>query len=139
MKDPKKKPKFLRRRWYSYGKLGLRRKSKQKWRNPNGRDNKMREKRRGYLAVVSIGYRTDVKDRGKMKGKNPVRVENINDMKKMKQDEIAVIGNIGKKKKIEIVRYAHEHKKEIQNLNVKQFLKKNKKPEKKETKQENKK
>jgi len=139
MKDPKKKPKFLRRRWYSYGKLGLRRKSKQKWRNPNGRDNKMREKRRGYLAVVSIGYRTDVKDRGKMKGKNPVRVENINDMKKMKQDEIAVIGNIGKKKKIEIVRYAHEHKKEIHNLNVKQFLKKNKKPEKKETKQENKK
>ena len=132
VRDPKKKPKFLRRRWYSYGKLGLRRKSKQVWRNPNGRDNKMREKRRGYLAVVSIGYRTDVKDRGKMKGKTPVKVHNLEEMKKIKQNEIAIVGNVGNKKKIEMMKYAHEHKKEIQNLNVKKFLRKlNKKGNKK--------
>lgn len=122
--DPKRKPKFLRRRWYSYGKLGLRRKKKQKWRNPNGRDNKMREKRRGYLAVVSIGYGTDKKNKGSVKGKKPVRVENLNDLKKVKQNEIVILGKIGGKMKLEIAKYAKQNKIEIQNLNVNKFLKK---------------
>jgi len=36
--------KFLRRTWSRYSKLGRKRKKKQKWRKPTGRDNKMREK-----------------------------------------------------------------------------------------------
>ncbi|VVB80330.1 50S ribosomal protein L32e [uncultured archaeon] len=122
--DSKRKPKFLRRRWYSYGKLGLKRKKKQKWRNPNGRDNKMREKRRGYLAVVSVGYGTDRKSKGTIKGKKPVRVENLNDLKKIKQNEIAHLGKIGQKMKVEIAKYAKQNKIEVQNLNVNKFMKK---------------
>jgi len=53
-------------------------------------------------------------------------------LKKIKQNEIAIVGNVGNKKKIEMIKYAHEHKKEIQNLNVKKFLRKlNKKGNKK--------
>lgn len=122
--DQKRKPKFLRRRWYSYGKLGLKRKKKQKWRNPNGRDNKMREKRRGYLAVVSIGYGTEKKVRGEVRGKRPVRVENLNDIKKVRQNEIVILGKVGKKTKIEIAKYAKQNKIEIQDLNINKFLKK---------------
>lgn len=122
--DPKRKPKFLRRRWYSYGKLGLKRKKKQKWRNPNGRDNKMREKRRGYLAVVSIGYGTEKARKGMVLGKKPIRVENLNELKKVKQNEIAVLGKVGKKMKIEIAKHAKQNKIEIQNLNINKFLKK---------------
>ncbi len=44
-----KKKKFLRRNWNKYKRIGKGNKKKQKWRKPRGRDNKMREKRRGYL------------------------------------------------------------------------------------------
>jgi ribosomal protein L32E len=40
------KRKFLRRIWSRYSKLGKKRKKKQVWRKPRGRDNKMREKRK---------------------------------------------------------------------------------------------
>ncbi len=53
----KKKSKFLRRIHNRYSKLGRRRKKKQIWRRPTGRDNKMRERRRGYPARVQIGYK----------------------------------------------------------------------------------
>jgi ribosomal protein L32E len=120
----KKKPKFLRRRWYSYGKLGKKRKKKQVWRRPAGRDNKMRDKRRGYLASVSIGYGTDKTLRGKIQGKTPVHVYNVNDLKKLNKNEIAIFGKIGKRKMIEMAKYADEHKIEVENLNLKRFLKK---------------
>ena len=61
---PKKK--FLRRIWKRYSKLGRKRKKEQKWRRPKGRDNKMREKRRGYPITVRIGYRGEKKERGKV-------------------------------------------------------------------------
>jgi len=48
------KKRFLRRLTNRYLKLGKKRKKKQKWRKPKGRHNKMREKERGYPAVVSI-------------------------------------------------------------------------------------
>ncbi len=132
------KPKFLRRRWYSYGKLGLRRKTKQKWRNPNGRDNKMREKRRGYLAVVSVGYGADKKTKGKINDKMPVRVENMTQLKKVSSNQIAIFGKVGKKLRMEMARYANDHKINVHNLNVKKFVKKNEaKPTEHKTKTEN--
>ena len=39
--------KFKRRIWNRYSKLGKKRKKKQVWRRPTGRDNPMREKKRG--------------------------------------------------------------------------------------------
>lgn len=50
------KKKFKRRTWSRYSKLGRKRKKKQVWRKPTGRDNKMREKRKSYPKVVSTGY-----------------------------------------------------------------------------------
>jgi len=116
--------KFLRRTWKRYSKLGLRRKKKQVWRRPTGRDNKMREKRRGYPAVVSLGYRKEKNTRGKINGKNPVLVKNVKELEKIKKNDIVIIGKVGKKKKIEIAKKAKEKNLEVYNLNVKKFLRK---------------
>jgi large subunit ribosomal protein L32e len=119
--------KFLRRSVDRYSKLGLRRKKKQKWRRPTGRDNKMREKRRGYPAVVSIGYKKSEGTRKKF-----LIIRNPKDLEKIKKNEIIIIGNVGKKKKIEIANKAKEKKIEISNMNIKKFLKKTEAGKKKE-------
>jgi ribosomal protein L32E len=140
---PKKN--FLRRTWNRYAKLGKGRKKKQKWRNPTGRDNKLREKVKSKGPVVSIGYKSDGKVRGQIKKKTPVQIFNVYDLEKVGKHQIGIVGNIGLKKKIEIAQAAKEKKVEIANLNVKSFLKKNKikkkkiEKTKKEIKQEKKK
>jgi large subunit ribosomal protein L32e len=118
--------KFLRRTWSRYVKLGKGRKKKQKWRNPTGRDNKMRERRKGRPPVVSIGYRSDKKIRGTLQEKIPQVIMNIKDLSKVQKNQIAYLGNVGKKKKIEIANKAKEMKIEFYNLNIDSFLKKNK-------------
>ncbi len=117
--------KFLRRTSTTHSKLGRKRKKKQVWRKPTGRDNKMREKRRGYPVVVSIGYRKEKLDRGKLEEKNPIKIENVKDLEKIKGNEIAIVGNVGKKKKIEIAKKAIEKKIKIFNMNPEKFLKLN--------------
>jgi large subunit ribosomal protein L32e len=124
-------PTFLRRTSNRYSKLGKGRKKKQIWRRPTGRDNKMREKRKGYPAVVSLGYRGEKSLRDNLKEKAPVKVFNVEDLKKVGKDQIAVISGVGKKKKLEIAMEAKEQKIEIYNMNAKNFLKDNKKKEKK--------
>ncbi len=114
----------MRRTWKNYSKLGRGRKKKQVWRKPTGRDNKMREKKKGYPAVVSIGYRTDKKIRNTIENKKPKIVNNLKDLESMKKNEIAILSRIGKKKKMEIVKKAKEMKIEIHNLNIKKWLKK---------------
>lgn len=121
--------KFLRRTWNRYSKLGKRRKKKQKWRRPSGRDNKMREKRKGYPAVVSIGYKKG-DERGKIVGKMPVTVRNVKDLGEVKAGRIAIIGKVGRKKKIEILKKAKEKKIPVYNINVDRFLKEVKNKEK---------
>jgi len=115
---------FLRRIWSRYPKLGKGRKKKQKWRKPKGRDNKMREKRRGYPVVVSVGYRKKSNERKKIK-----IISNLNDLNNLQKNEIVVVGKIGKKKKIEVLKKALEMKISIQNVNVEKFLKKLEKKE----------
>ena len=126
--------KFKRRIWNRYSKLGKRRKKKQVWRRPTGRDNPMREKKRGYPAIVSIGYKKSKEESGKIKGKVPVEVRNLKELEKVKKDEIIVLGNVGKKKKIELVKKAKEKGLEISNVNIKKYLKKNKMTESKPAK-----
>ena len=113
--------KFLRRTWSRYAKLGKGRKKKQVWRRPTGRHNKMREKRKGSAAVVSIGYRTN----RKLRDKNFIKINNIKDLGKIKENEIAIISHVGKRKKIEIAKKAKEMKIEIANMNPEKFLKEN--------------
>jgi ribosomal protein L32E len=125
--DTKKKPKFLRRTSARLSKLGKNRKKKQVWRRPTGRDNKMREQRRGKPAIVAIGYSTEKKSRGRINGKIPLFVNNIHDLTRIGKHQIVILGNIGKKKKLEIAKKANELQIEIANLNTKKFLKKNEK------------
>jgi ribosomal protein L32E len=134
-------PKFLRHTKHKYSKLGLRRRNKQVWRRPTGRDNKMREQRRGHPALVAIGYSTDKKERGKIEDKTPVMVRNVEQMTKIGKHQIAILGNVGMKNKIEIVKKAKELKIDIYKMNIDKFLELNKMKEKKvkEEKKENKK
>jgi large subunit ribosomal protein L32e len=104
------------------------------WRKPTGRDNKMREKRKGYPAVVSIGYRSDKTVRGSIEEKQPIMVYNVKDLLKLKKEEIAIIANVGKKKKLEIAKKAQEMKIEVHNINLNKFLKKNEKVKEEKTK-----
>ena len=116
--------KFIRRDWRRYSRLGKNRKSKQKWRHPTGRHNKIREKRKGYPAMISVGYKKDSASRGKIRDKIPVMINNINDLKKIGKENIGIIGRFGKKKKIEILKKAKEMKVPIHNINAEKFLEK---------------
>ncbi len=131
--------KFLRMDVTRFSKFGNGRGKRAKWRKPTGRDNKMREKRKGHPITVSIGYRTDKNLRGTLNEKKPVKVMNMKDLLKIKKDEIGVLGKIGKKNRLEIAKKAKELKIEIKNMNVNSFLKKQEKVKKKvETKTETK-
>lgn len=123
--------KFLRRDWKRYSRLGKRKKKKQVWRKPKGRHNKMREKKKGYPSVVKIGYKKDKKSRSMVKNKKPVIIKSLKELEKIKENEIIILGSIGKKKKIEIVKEADKRKIEIYNLNIKKFLEKVNKKENK--------
>ena len=121
---------FLRRISNRYSKLGKRRKKKQIWRRPTGRDNKMRERRRGYPARVSIGYKQSEKEKA-------IVIQNPKELEKINKKLIIIVGNVGKMKKIEIAKKAKELKIQLSNLNINTFLEKNK-PKKKEEKKESK-
>lgn len=123
---------FLRRVWQNYSKLGKGRKKKQTWRKPRGRDNKMRENRKGHSVLVSIGFRGSNNIRGKINDKIPMVVKNIKDLERVKSNQIAIIGNVGGKKKMEIVKKAKEMKVPIQNVNIEKFLKSNQSKKNKE-------
>ncbi len=116
--------KFLRRISNRYSKLGRRRKKKQVWRRPTGRDNKMRERRRGYPVRVSIGYK-------KGEEVKKIVIQNPKELEKIDKKAVILVGNVGKKKKIEIVKKAREMKIKLSNLNINKFLEKNKLKEKK--------
>ena len=133
---------FLRRDWNRHPKLGKKRKNKQVWRRPKGRDNKMREKRKGYPKVVSVGYEKEKSVKEKINGKYPLKINTISDLEilsKKGKDYIGIIGKMGKKKKTEILKKAQEKGIELANVNIKKFLKqaeleKQKKKEKKDKK-----
>ena len=114
--------KFLRRDWKRHSKLGRRRKKKQVWRKPKGRDNKMREKRRGYPIIVSVGYK-----KRKTEDKKPITIKNIKDLDKINKNKKIIIGKTGKKKKIEIIKKIKEMKLKINNFNIDKFLNQSKK------------
>ena len=129
--------KFLRRDWNRHPKLGKKRKDKQVWRRPKGRDNKMREKRKGYPKVVSPGYEKEKTVKGKINDKEPITITKVSELDLAAENNmIPVLGRVGKKRKMEIAKKAYEKGIEIANLNPKKYLKKaefeNKK--KKETK-----
>ena len=108
--------KFLRHKWRKYSKLGRGRKKKQKYRKPTGRHNKMRKKMKGNPRKVSIGYKKARKQ------EITERIVNIKDLEKAKKDAKIILGRVGKKNKIEIVKKAEELGIRFENLNINKFL-----------------
>ncbi|NCO11528.1 50S ribosomal protein L32e [Candidatus Pacearchaeota archaeon CG_4_9_14_0_2_um_filter_39_13] len=108
--------KFQRTDSMRFSKLGKNRKKKQKWRAAKGRDNKIREKRKGYPKAPSTGYKRPRKEAGKINGKMPVRVENIKELERVGKDSIVIIARVGAKKKIELLKRAEELKLPILNI-----------------------
>ena len=116
--------KFIRRNWTKASRLGKGRKNKQVWRAPKGRHSKTRKKRKGYPIKVMIGFKKTTKPKS-------VMIHNIKQLENMKKGEIAIIGKIGMKKRIELIKKAKEKGIIIQNLNVNKMLKKIQKKEEK--------
>ncbi len=95
--------KFLRRGTRRYIKLGRSRKKKQKWRKPKGRDNKMRERKKGRAKSVEIGYK-----KRKERDKKEWRVENLEQAERVEKGMLIIIGRVGKKKKEELIKKIEE-------------------------------
>lgn len=109
--------KFIRRAYGMHLSIGKRRKKKRIWRRPKGRDNKMRESRKGRSQLVSIGHR------GKKEKKNVVIVYNLRDLGGLGKDDVAILGKTGKRKRHDILKKADEMKISFKNINVKKQLK----------------
>lgn len=112
----KKKKKFLRRDSNRFSKLGKKRKKLQKWRKAKGRDSKIRLKRFGYPKGVRIGYKSTKTESGKLKGLYPYWVYNTDDLDTVVKGSVVIIGKVGTKKKLEIIKKALEMKLKISNV-----------------------
>jgi large subunit ribosomal protein L32e len=119
--------KFLRRNWSKASRLGKGRKKKQVWRSPKGRHSKTRGERKGYPAIVKIGYKQEEKIRGLIEDKTPILVQNVKELMKLEKGQVAILGNIGQRKRLEIAKKAKEKGIKISNLNVERALKKDEK------------
>jgi len=108
--------KFLRTDITRYSKLGKNRKKLQKWRGAKGRHNKIREKREGYPSKPEIGYKSSKKTSGKIAGLKPVLVYNLKDLEKIQPSSIVIIGKIGAKKKMEMIKKISEMKLRVANM-----------------------
>ncbi len=76
---------------------------KKVWRKARGSDSKVGHGLKGYRRKPGVGFKTEKKKRGTVKGLKIVYVNNLNGIKKVdKEKEIAVIGHIGMRKKAEI-------------------------------------
>lgn len=140
-----KKPKFIRED--SHKKKKLRRSG---WRRPRGHHSKLRLNVKGHKPVISSGYRSPNAVRYLHRtGLKAITVRNILELKNINPKiEGILIGKVGQKKKIEIIKEAQASKVTILNLkdparfleDVKKKLeeKKKKKEEKKEKKKEKK-
>src|SRR3989344_3257219 len=117
---------FLRRNTREYSRLGKGRSKLKKWRRPKGRDNKMRLKEKGKPRTVEIGYKQDSKTRGKIDGKIPQQVQNIEEMKKLEMMKII------QEKDLKVVNFSFGlFDKKQKNKPIKETSKNNKSMEKK--------
>lgn len=106
------KTKFFRQNYFRHKKLGM------KWRRPRGKQSKMRKSKKGKSPMPNIGYKTSDSTRGLVHGYRPVFVSNAEDLKKIKQNEIAVISSgVGLKKILDISKKVDELNVKIYNSN----------------------
>ena len=114
--------KFLRVDSNKYSKLGVRRKKKQKYRKPTGRDNKIRLNYAGRLRKVRIGFKNEKTGRGLIEGMKPIVVNNVNDLNKIGEGMIGLLGKIGNKRRKEIAEAILKKDVKLLKFNAKKVL-----------------
>ena len=115
----RKKPKFLRTDWHKKIKLGRGVKKNQKWHGAKGRQNKFRLCRKGRGQRPKVGWGAENGTKGFVCGVRAVRVENVKMLENLKNVGI-IIGRVGTKKRIEIIKKAREMKLKILNRYMKE-------------------
>ncbi len=74
-----------------------------------------------------VGFKQKKEERNLIKNKKPVLVNNLGEINRVNKENIMIIGKIGNKKRIEMIKKAKEKGIEVQNVNVNKILKKIKK------------
>ena len=104
-KISKKRPKFQRQESWRYDRIKI------NWRKPKGFDSKMRIQKKGWPAIVKIGYRGPKLARGlHPSGFYDKLVYNIDELNYLdpKTDAIRISSKIGKRYKLNIVKTAEQ-------------------------------
>lgn len=115
--------KFLRTDSVRFSRLGKGRKKLQKWRAAKGRDNKIRERRFSYPVSPRIGYKKPKSESGKIYGKDVLIVRNLDEVKKASKACAIIIGKVGAKKRIEMIKKADERGLHVVNVSKDQSAK----------------
>jgi len=102
--------KFLRRDSGRFSKLGKKRKKLQKWRGAKGRDNKIRENRKGYPKSPRLGFKSEKAKAGKINEMDTRVVYTVKEVESIskKNGWAIIIGKVGAKKKLDIIKKANE-------------------------------
>lgn len=104
----RKLPSFIRQESWRYIRI------KESWRRPRGKDSKMRLHKKGRPPLPKVGYRTPRLVRGRHpSGFEEVLVYNVKDIElkvnNPSRQAIRIGSSVGRRKRIEIIRYADEH------------------------------
>lgn len=100
--------KFLRSDTNRFSRLGKGRKKLWRWRRARGKSHKMRLGRAGYSSVPKVGFKTPKSEAGKINGMIPQLIHNLNELKSLEKNKIAILARVGAKKKLEIMKKADE-------------------------------
>jgi len=120
-KNARKKPSFIRVDWNKYIRLG--RKKRLRWKSADGRHNKLRLGMKGHSLRPKIGWGSKTEEKNLISNMKSVRVENLNDLKKVGKGEGIIIAKVGEKKRKEIIAKANEMKIKILNRYRKNAIK----------------
>ena len=110
-----RRPEFIRQESWRYSKLS------ESWRKPKGIDNHQRKQKKGWPALVRVGYGGPKIAKGlHPSGFTDNLVYNLNDLQKLdpKKDGIRFAHGVGKKKRLEIITKAKEMNFKVFNARV---------------------
>ncbi len=101
----KSRPKFLRQESWRYIRVG------DAWRKPKGIDSKMRKEKKGWPAMVNVGYGGPVKSRGlHPSGFRDILINNMGDLEGLnpETDAVRLASSLGAKKRRSVLDRADE-------------------------------
>ena len=115
-----KKPVFIRQNYEKRKRL-----HHKVWRKPKGLHSKMRHHIRGRRSSPSVGYKSPVEARClHPSGLKQVVVHNLKEIPSSKEYGIIIAGNVGKRKKVDIIKKAIESGIKILEIDAELFMKK---------------